>query len=319
MGIIWCKEEVQWAQKNILLLRQSATAQPTTAICLNASKRQKSLPNRFSLLLATIFFGGEKEDLALLHQTYAEHPDCEFIEIAHTKDRLYNRYINRSPKDNDWQDFWHSTTRYVPFFFLKEAIEYILFLDSDEIIEGKKFAEWLEGGEHLRYDAIRFLQYYYFREARYRAKDFQTGGLMAKKSAVKPFLLMNTDDRCGIFHAIAGDKKEGLSFENSPMIHHYSWVKTEAECLLKADNWGHHWEKDWKSLIKEEFSRDFNGRDFIDNRPYVIDSNPYFDPLSVPVVRKKVEQRIFPHVRKVDDHEIKRRELAFEFNIPYTP
>lgn len=285
------------------------------AKCLEEAKK---FSHQVLVVTCDHFFSGEPEDRELLDQSYAEHPECEFLELTHTKDHLYNKYINRTPKDNDWMDFWHSTTRYAPFFFLKEAADYVLFLDSDEIIESDKFMKWLDSEEYRKHDAIRWLQYYYFREARYRAKDFQIGGLLAKKSRLRPSLLMDTDDRCGIFQALEGNKREGVSLGGIPMVHHYSWVKTKEECLLKSRNWSHHWERDWKAAIEEEFSRDFNGKDFHD-RSYVTVEKAYFDPLTASNARKKINQKIFPNVRKVTDKEIQRRELAFEFNIPFTP
>ncbi len=262
------------------------------------------------------FFSGEPEDEKLLLQTYAEFPEIEFIEFAHIKDHLYSKYINRSPDDRDWFDFWHSTTRYIPFFFVKNSCDYILFLDSDEIVEGDLFLEWLNTEEYRTYDALRWLQYYYFREPVFVASDFQIGGLMAKKGSLTPSILLNTDDRCGIFHSVEGEKREGVSYKGRPMIHHYSWVKTKEECLLKARNWGHAWEKDWKSLIEEEFSRDFLGKDF-EGRKYEKIPEAYFNPLEVKIDRSEQQQKLFPNVRKVDEKEIQKRHLSFEFQIPF--
>jgi len=275
----------------------------------------KPFSSQILVITCDRFFKGASENIDLLHQTYQENPDIQFIQFSYLKDRLYSRYINRSPLDNDWIDYWHATTRYIPYFYLQKDIEYVLFLDSDEIIEHKKFQNWLNTSEYKKYDAMRFLQYYYFREAKYRAKKFQIGGLFAKKSVLYPSLLMDGDDRCGIFHHLKGNKIEGMAFENTPMIHHYSWVKTKEECLQKAKNWCHHWEKDWIKLIHQEFSRSFNGRDFIDNREYEEIKKPYFDPLSISYRKKRTNQKTFPNVSKIDDRVILKKELFFEFQI----
>ncbi len=274
----------------------------------------KKFSRQIVIVTGDRLFSGESEDHALLRQTYEEFPECTFVEFAHTKDRLYSRYINRSPQDNDWFDFWHSTTRYIPFFFIDPACDYLLFLDSDEIIDAERFLPWLDTGEYKNYDAMRFLQYYYFREARFRSKLFQIGGLFAKKSSLQPSLLMSTDDRCGIFHAMPGKKWESASFQGKPMIHHYSWVKTKEECLIKIRNWGHAWEKDWKTLVEEEFSREFQGKDF-EGRSYTECKKVYFDPFKVNVVRKETKRTEFPHVKKVTPQEIDRKEIEFSFGI----
>ncbi len=269
-----------------------------------------------TILTCDHFFNGEPEDRSLLNQAYHDFADCRFIEYKYLKDRLYSPYINRSPKDNDWFDFWYATTRYIPFFYSFPKTEYILFLDSDEIIEGAHFKNWLDTDQYKKYDAMRWLQYYYFREARYRAKKYQIGGLMAQKSSLTPSLLMNGDDRCGIFHSIQGNKTEGMAgIHNQPMIHHYSWVKTKNECLKKIESWSHHWEKDWKSLIEKEFSHEFTHLDFIDDREYETIDPPYFDPFSEKVDPKPISSTNFNNVLYIDDQVIRKKELSYEFGI----
>lgn len=275
----------------------------------------KAFSSQILVVTCDHFFKGKKENYPLLHQTYAENQDLTFLEISYLHDRLYNPYINRTPQDNDWIDYWHSTTRYIPFFYLNDDIQYVFFLDSDEIVDRETFQMWLDTEEYRNWDALRFLQYYYFRSAKYRARKYQIGGLFAKKSALDPSILFDGDDRAGIFERIQGKKMEGAAFEEDPMIHHYSWVKTKKECLKKAENWCHHWERDWMTLIHQEFSRPFNGRDFIDQRNYEVLDTPFFDPLSVPLIRKEPPEGKFSNVIKVNDQEIFRKQLSYEFQV----
>jgi hypothetical protein len=60
---------------------------------------------------------------------------------------------------------------------------------------------------------------------------------------------------------------------NIPMIHHYSWVRTKEQMLQKVKAWGHNADKDWVSLIEEEFSRPFNGKCFVNNYSYEVLDN----------------------------------------------
>ncbi len=280
------------------------------AKCIEEAKK---FSDQIVVITCDHFFCGKRENRLLLNQSYSEHPDLSFVEMTYRKDHLYSEYINRKFTDNDWIDFWYSTTRYISFLFAKKEIDYILFLDSDEIIEGEKFKIWLNTLEYQKYDAMRFLQYYYFRNACFRAKAFQIGGLFLKKGAVRPSQLMDTDDRCGIFHKIEGRKKEKVTLKGVPFIHHYSWVKTLKESLIKAKYLSNHWERDWIAAVNCEFSKAFSGKDF-ENRDYEKVSDIYFDPLQVSLMKKEVEGP-FLHVHKVDMAEIKRRELAFEFHV----
>ena len=58
-------------------------------------------------------------------------------------------------------------------------------------------------------------------------------------------------------------------------MHHYSWVRTQQEMLAKVGGWGHKHDKDWATLINEEFSREFNGTDFVHGYTYVNVENYY--------------------------------------------
>jgi hypothetical protein len=45
--------------------------------------------------------------------------------------------------------------------------------------------------------------------------------------------------------------------------------------LLKVKNWGHNNDRDWQSLIEEEFSREFNGKDFVHGYTYTVVENTF--------------------------------------------
>jgi hypothetical protein len=60
---------------------------------------------------------------------------------------------DRSGSGNDFTYGFKSNNR----------IRYILFLDSDEVVEGGRFHNFLLGGGHLPYRAMSFECYWYFR------------------------------------------------------------------------------------------------------------------------------------------------------------
>jgi hypothetical protein len=45
--------------------------------------------------------------------------------------------------------------------------------------------------------------------------------------------------------------------------------------LRKVKNWSHKNDRNWDDLIEEEFSRDFNGKDFVHNYSYEIVENKF--------------------------------------------
>jgi hypothetical protein len=47
--------------------------------------------------------------------------------------------------------------------------------------------------------------------------------------------------------------------------------------LRKVKSWGHTNDRDWNPMIEEEFSREFNGKDFVHNYSYKILEKPLFN------------------------------------------
>jgi hypothetical protein len=209
------------------------------------------------------FFNGMRENQELLNLSYREHPDVTFIEFHYDPDRPYGLYCPFQKTDDDWIHYWHSTSRYVGFHYLKDSVDFVLFLDVDEILDIEKFIHWLDNFDYLSFDALRLSSYFYFRKPTLRAKSQSLNALMVKKTAIEnPEQLLTIYERKGVFDAILGTKvNHVVGLDDAPMVHHYSWVREEKELLQKVKTWGHHYEKEWESLLKLEFSQDFSGID----------------------------------------------------------
>lgn len=226
------------------------------------------------------FFDGTPENRHLLNHSYAAHPDVKFVEFAYG-DKAYGIYPRVQKGDADWIHYWHSTARYVGYHFATH--DKVLFLDVDEVADGEKMRAWLNEFPHDEYAAVRFTNYFYFREARFRANKIMRNGLLVKKEALAPELLLDIDERMGTFYGIEGAKLEGApALDGEPLFHHYSWVKTKEEMRRKVVSWGHHGDKDWPTLIETEFARPFAGRDAFWGFEYA-EVEPFANPLAVEI------------------------------------
>jgi hypothetical protein len=258
-------------------------------------------------------FDGTPEDAVRLLQAYERHPECLFVEFTYDPDRPYGLYCPYTPTDEDWAHYWHSTGRYVGYHSIDEQIEYILFLDVDEIVDAKRFMSWLDYAQFWRLDAARFLSYFYFRSAEYRASPNLPHALLVRKSALgSPEDILSIHERQGLFEQIGGLKfRNVLDKEGKPLVDHYSWVRTKEELLLKTKAWGHRSDRDWKSLIEEEFNKEFTGTESMFNLTYekVV---PRFDPFAP---RQSSENRAknLSHVKKIDSQSLNRELLRKEF------
>ena len=69
--------------------------------------------------------------------------------------------------------------------------------------------------------------------------------------------------------------KEHCTYEDQIISNHFSWVRTKDQMLTKVKSWGHNKDKNWIDLVNEEFSRDFNGTDFVHAYSYNIVENRF--------------------------------------------
>lgn len=255
------------------------------------------------------FFDGSEENRALLNRSYSEHPDVTFVEFAFDEERPYGLSPFVSKNHENWIHYWHSTSRYVGYFFLQEDVETVLFLDVDEICDGKRFREWLDLFPYMNYSALWLSEYFYFREPSNRAKIAFRSGLLVAKAAVTPELLLDEYERRGLFISVKGEKLDLVNgLDGKPLIHHYSWVRTKEE-LEKKVCWGHHLELDWKALIEDEFKTPFTGEDKIWGLEYEMVA-PFFDPLSISVPKlKKGEKAHYPNVSSVNRDTITKLSI----------
>lgn len=156
--------------------------------------------------------------------------------------------------------------------------DWIFQLDSDEIVSDE-FYDWFHN-INTKANGYWFTSNWYFREPIYKAKQTEAQGLLIKKE----YAMVDVNDpneqeraQC-IFkfpNIINGNTNKILSMTGKPMIDHYSWVRTKENMIAKVKNWGHRSDRSWVELVNEEFSRDFNGKDFIHGYEYEIVDNKY--------------------------------------------
>lgn len=268
------------------------------------------------------FFDGKLENLSLLEEIYKEYPHIQFIEFAYDSEQLYGTFVKLPPFSPAWGNHWHNTGRLIAYYFLNPEINDVLFCDVDEVFEKSKLELWLKKTDLEPFEAVRFSTYWYFREACFQATTYPDGPLLVKKRSLTPELLLDEDERMGMFLRLQGQKERlVLGIDGKPMAHHFSWVKTKEEMVQKTGSWSHHWERKWKDLIDEEFSRDFNGTDFVRKYKYQ-KIRPIMDPLTknIEIVNQislsahRENIKSFVNVKTMSPKELFRIELLRSIN-----
>lgn len=104
----------------------------------------------------------------------------------------------------------HGYARLIGFHLVNKDVDYILFIDADEILEGVRFKQFLNMVNFEKYNAMLFSNYYYFRDVKFRAKNIEDSIPIVKKSTLSSDLIMQTlslgHDRLGLFKLTPGEK-----------------------------------------------------------------------------------------------------------------
>lgn len=251
------------------------------------------------------FFDGVEENKELLSKIYAEFSNVQFIQFEFQKEK--NLYGAHSAH------FWHNLGRLLGFYHVNSEIEYLLFLDVDEIIERKRFEEWLKDFPLNNYAALRLACYWYFRAEKYQAKYWEDTPLLAKKSVLNHDILMNGLERAGSYSQIYGKKERHIKGKDHlPMVHHYSWVRTKEQMLRKVVSWGHREERDWVALVEKEFSAPFKGKDFVHGYEFT-EVKPYIKlKKRISYLDQKWDNR---NVCFLSTRDMNKIDLALKFDI----
>lgn len=240
--------------------------------CSNESRFIKPCLEQLSLFSSQIivslcdhFFDGTPENRPLLEQIYAAFPDCLFVEYPYVPQNIPKKIW----KAVDPAHFWHSFSRLAGYSFIDESMETALFIDTDEIPDGKRFAEWLESSDYRQHTVLRLANYWYFREPCNQALRFEDSVVLAQKRALGSEVLLKQEERDAIYNLLPGPKRRHvMGTDGTPMFHHYSWVRTQEEMLKKVRAWGHKGDRDWERLVNEEFTAPFRGTDFVHGYSY---------------------------------------------------
>jgi len=200
------------------------------------------------------FFSGNPERWSIINTCIKENPEATFIQLPF-EPKLRQKY---------GPHFWHNVARWAGIHYCKTKTDFVLFLDADEVLDRVAFQTWLSQTDLSKINAVKFLNYWYFRDTCYQATTHEDSVVMTRLSAIKGADIFSESERHSL--KLKPFLDHVISQEGHPMIHHYSWVRTKEEMLRKVQNWGHTSDrKNWIDLVEEEFSRPFSGKDFVHN------------------------------------------------------
>ena len=207
-------------------------------------------------------FGGEPEDIESIKILASKYPQVNFS--------VFEWHPGKHPR------YWHNMSRILGNSLVLDECEWVLFLDADEILEADLFNKFINSDTFELHDTYKLATYWYFRDPIYQSKSgWNASPVLIRKNLIN----INPNDvhceREQMFEYLNVPKQFLVLQDNKPMIHHFSWVRTKEEMLNKVKNWGHTSDTNWEALVEEEFSRPFNGTDFVHNYEYNIVENKF--------------------------------------------
>lgn len=243
------------------------------------------------------FFDGTPENRQLLDRIYAAFPECLFIEYPFIPKKIPKRLW----KTIGPAHFWHSFSRLVGYSALDEDVETVLFLDADEVPDGRRFAEWLDSSDYQQHQVLKLANYWYFREPENQSLHWEDSAVLVKRRAVQPELLLSKEERDELYNSLPGPKRRHvIGVDGLPLVHHYSWVRTEEEMLKKVRSWGHRADRNWVEMVQKEFQSPFQGTDFVHGYKYQKVTPPFHIAWELP----KWEEKGAPNVRRLSVNEV---------------
>lgn len=291
---------------------------------LKASIEQARLFARQILIpVCDHFFDGSAENAGELDLIYRSFPDCTFIEYPYIPNKIPRRLL----KEISPAHFWHSLSRLLAMQYVDDSIETVLFLDADEVVDGSRFARWLEDSDYHQHVVLKLANYWYFREPIYQAAIWEDSVVLVQKRALSFQLLLQERERDALYDQLPGPKRRRVTdCQGEPMFHHFSWVRTKDEMLKKVGSWGHRADKNWADLVEKEFLAPFGGTDFVHGYQYKtvsplfdisLDSTSFEPILPQAASLKKISPSQVLSYLKTVSLPSWRKYLGLDFNMPF--
>lgn len=220
--------------------------------------------------------GITKEPIEAYYEIITTFPSVNFTLYNVTPPGTFHNPLTRRP-----DAYWHNYARIVGVKQLSRDLNWIMFLDGDEIPEGELMRDWIANILPSKTNLIgfTFANYWYYREPTFQATTTEDSVIMVKNSLfddnnVLVNILMNDAERF-LFKMLQNVEYNIKTNNGDIMIHHYSWVRTKEQILKKVANWGHSHDKPWAELIEASWENPFDGRDFVHGYEYQIVQNRF--------------------------------------------
>lgn len=212
-------------------------------------KQCKKFSTKICIITTDKSFDGndtqDEQKLKKLYDDYINDPIISCIELEWSKDQIFpgRESYELSMKNKNgwapggWIKGWYGICRYTGFLNLKDETDYVLFLDSDEIVDGERFNLWKseELNKYPNIEAFKFLNYWYLNDPTKQATSLEDSIVMIKSVNYPENLFFTDAERHGMCNAKL-NRLENITYQGIPIIHHYSYVRDKTALIGKMKN-----------------------------------------------------------------------------------
>lgn len=153
---------------------------------------------------------------------------------------------------------YHNLAREAGVSRLSKDVEWVVFLDADEIPDSSAFSQWYaQVHKNLQKSLVYKLAcYWYFVKPTWQATTEEDSILLVHRSQLTPEALRDPLERDGIVRRCPGGHMRMIkSLNNRPMFHHFSWVRRVEQVVHKVKTWGHKGDRgDWVDVVEKTWS-----------------------------------------------------------------
>jgi hypothetical protein len=217
-------------------------------------------------------YSGVDEDYAHIRQKKAKYPFVKFVqyEVNPSIDLATQKGVVSRP-----HAYWHNLARWEGVKNLSKNV-WTLFLDVDEIPDGNRFKYWSNTHQLDEFCCFKIANYWYFKKPINQAQTWEDTAVLIHSRHLNEDNIFGDRERD---HAAynSGTKlyRYVLGNDFTPLIHHYSWVRTPEQMLFKLKNWGHQTDFNNHDQMVAHIFRDDNVNDIVHNYSYISTSNKF--------------------------------------------
>ena len=131
--------------------------------------------------------------------------------------------------------YWPNRARWEGVAALPAGVRHVMFLDADEVPEGRRMREFLTARPPGPATALRFAAYWYFRLPVLRCRELDVDAVTLvpwERACERDAVMLCERGRAGLAGEDATRHVTGL--DPAPLVHHYKWVRSAEGLLAKA-------------------------------------------------------------------------------------